>query len=34
MRVASRLGMTLDKTTLYKNNPVHIFRVDKAEGYK
>jgi RimJ/RimL family protein N-acetyltransferase len=34
MRVASRLGMTLDKTTRYKNNPVHIFRMDKAEGYK
>lgn len=30
MKVASRLGMTLHTTTHYKNNPVHIFRVDKA----
>lgn len=26
-RVAQKIGMHLDKTTTYKNNPVHIFRV-------
>ncbi|MDM9630965.1 GNAT family N-acetyltransferase [Robiginitalea aurantiaca] len=30
INVALRLGMTLDTTTQYKGNPVHIFRVDKA----
>lgn len=30
MKVASRLGMILNGTTQYKNNPVRIFRVDKS----
>ena len=28
-KVALKNGMYLDKTTTYKNNPVHIFRVDE-----
>ena len=29
-KVASKNGMYLDKTTTYKDNPVHIFRVNKG----
>ncbi|MCR9264521.1 MAG: GNAT family N-acetyltransferase [Flavobacteriaceae bacterium] len=29
-KVALKNGMHLQKTTSYKNNPVHIFRVDRA----
>lgn len=29
-KVALKNGMYLDKTTTYKNNPVHIFRVDQG----
>ena len=27
-KVALKIGMQIDKTTTYKNNPVHIYRVD------
>jgi len=29
-KVAQKNGMHLDKTTTYKNNPVHIFRVNRG----
>ena len=29
-KVASKNGMFLDKTTIYKDNPVHIFRVNQG----
>ncbi|WP_318311680.1 GNAT family N-acetyltransferase [Flagellimonas crocea] len=29
-KVAQKNGMHLDKTTAYKNNPVHIFRVNRG----
>ncbi len=31
-KVALKNGMKLSKTTVYKNNPVHIFRVFQKEG--
>ncbi|MBC2838148.1 GNAT family N-acetyltransferase [Robiginitalea sp. SC105] len=30
-KVALKNGLTLDKTTVYKGNPVHIFRITRAE---
>ncbi|UJH66701.1 GNAT family N-acetyltransferase [Allomuricauda sp. SCSIO 65647] len=31
-KVAQKNGMSIDNTTVYKDNPVHIFRVRKKEG--
>ncbi len=31
-KVARKNGMYIDNTTVYKDNPVHIFRVHKKEG--